>query len=110
DQAAAVVKQGNFKVLLEPAKEYRVWTHECWAAAGPWLAKPENRRAATDLTQATIIAHSRATSDFAWYAERYRKYSTDPKAAAMTDEQIRPIWQELAFGSKVWAATKNRTR
>jgi len=107
DQAAEVTRQGNFKVLLDPAKEYRVWPHEVWAVSGAWLKKPENQRASVDFMKAMITAHRRANTDFAWYANMYRKYSTLPKAAEATDEQIRPFWQALAHEIKAWPPNNN---
>ena len=109
DQAIEMVKQGNFKILLEPGKDYGVWLDQIWAASGPWLQKAENQRVAVDFMKATIIASRRATSDFDWYAAMFRKYSTIPKAAEVTDEKLRPIWQKLALDIKVWPASNNFT-
>ena len=109
DQAVEMVKQGNFKILLEPGKDYGVWLDQVWAASGPWLQKAENQRVAVDFMKATIIAFRRATNDFGWYAAMFRKYSTIPKAAEVTDETLRPIWQKLAHDIKVWPASNNFT-
>ena len=107
DQAAEITKQGNFKVLLDPGKEYRIWPHEVWVVNGAWLKKPENQRAAVDFMKAMMTAHRRANTDFPWYASMYRKYSTLPKAAEATDEQIRPFWQTLSQEIKAWPSDNN---
>ena len=44
DQAAEVAKKGNFKILLEPWKEYGAWINEIWACQRRWLKKKENER------------------------------------------------------------------
>ena len=105
DQAAQVAKQGNFKVLLEPWKEYRTWIHEVWAVPGAWLQAPANQRVAVDLLKATLTAFRRANTDFAWYAEKYRKHATLPKAAEATDDELRPLWQRLSQEVKAWPAS-----
>ncbi len=102
DQAAQVAKQGNFKVLLEPWKEFRVWITEVWAANGAWLRKPENQRVAVDFMKSVITAFRRADGDFAWYLEKYRKHATIPKAAEASAEEVRPVWAKLAQEVKAW--------
>ena len=49
DQAAEVMKKGNYKILLEPWKEYSPWINEIWACNGAWLKKKENERAVIDV-------------------------------------------------------------
>jgi NitT/TauT family transport system substrate-binding protein len=102
DQAAQVAKQGNFKVLLEPWKEYRTWINEVWAVNGTWLRRPENQRVAVDVAKATITAFRRADGELAWFGEKYRKHATIPKAAEATDESLRPLWSGLARDVKAW--------
>jgi NitT/TauT family transport system substrate-binding protein len=102
DQAAQVAKQGNFKVLLEPWKEYRAWINEVWAVPGPWLRKPENQRVAVDVMKATLTAFRRANTDLPWYVEKYRKYATIPKAAEATEEELRPLWRGFVEDVKAW--------
>lgn len=95
DQAFDLAKQGNYPVLLEPAKEYRAWFGEVYFATTEWLKKAENRRAAVDVLKATLMAFRRASNDFAWFAEQYRKHSTVQDAAKTPDETIRPVWEIL---------------
>ncbi len=102
DQAAQVAKQGNFKVLLEPWREYPAWIHEVWAVNGAWLRKPENQRVAVDLMKAVITAFRRANADFAWYLEKYRKHGSLPKASEASADEVRPVWQKLAQEVKAW--------
>lgn len=105
DQAAQVAAQGNFRVLLEPWKEYRAWINEVWAVNGAWLRRPENQRAAVDLLKATLTAFRRANADLGWYVEHYRKHATLPKAAEATPEQLRPLWEGLAREVRAWPAS-----
>ncbi len=102
DQAAQVATQGNFKVLLEPWKEYRAWINEVWAVNGAWLRKPENQRVAVDLMKTVMIASRRANHDLPWYTEEYRKHATLPNAGQATAEEIRPLWRKLADEVKAW--------
>jgi NitT/TauT family transport system substrate-binding protein len=95
DQAFDLAKQGNYPVLLEPAKEYRAWFGEVYFATTEWLKKAENGRAAVDVLKATLMAFRRASKDFAWFAEQYRKHSTVQDAAKTPDETIRPVWEIL---------------
>lgn len=95
DQAAELAKRGNFKVLLEPWKEYKAWINEVWACSGAWLKKKENERAVIDLIKAQMIAFRRANSDMAWFAANYRKHVTLPNAKDATDESLKPLWEGL---------------
>jgi len=104
DQALDLAKQGNYPVLLEPAKEYKAWFGEVYFATAEWLKKPENQRAAVDLLKAHLIAFRKASKEFAWYAEQYRKYSTNPDAAKETDGTIRPVWTHLVERLNSWPA------
>ncbi len=109
DQAAQLAKQGNFKVILEPWKEYRAWMNEIWAGNGAWLRKPENQRAAVDLMKAVLMGFRKGTADFGWYLEKYRKHATLPKAAEATPDEIRPLWHTLAQELKAWPASNDFT-
>jgi NitT/TauT family transport system substrate-binding protein len=95
DQAAEVAKKGNFKVLLEPWKEYHPWINEIWACSGAWLKKKENERAVIDLLKAQMTAFRRANSDLNWYTEAYRKHVTLKGASAATPESLKPLWEGL---------------
>jgi NitT/TauT family transport system substrate-binding protein len=95
DQALVLAKQGNYPALLEPSKEYPAWFGEVYFAMAEWLKKPENKRAAVDLLKAHLLAFRRATKDFAWFADEYRKYSTNEGAAKAPDDTIKPVWDIL---------------
>lgn len=107
DQAAQVQQQGNFKVLVEPWKEYRAWINEVWAVNAAWLRTAENQRAAVDLMKAVVTAFRRANTDLPWYVEKYRKHATLPKAAEATEEELRPLWQGLVAEAKAWPPTND---
>lgn len=95
DQAFEIAKQGNYPVLLDPAKEYKAWFGEVYFATTEWLKKPENKKAAVDLLKANLLAFRRASKDFAWFADEYRKYSTNEGAAKAPDDTIKPVWDIL---------------
>lgn len=95
DQAAEMAKKGNFKVLLEPWKEYKAWINEIWACSGAWLKKKENERAVIDLIKAQMMAFRKANADPAWYTEGYRKHVTLANAKEATQETLKPVWEGL---------------
>jgi NitT/TauT family transport system substrate-binding protein len=95
DQAAELAKKGNFKILLEPWKEYGAWINEIWAVNGSWLKKKENERTVIDLLKAQMTAWRKANADLSWYADGYRKHVTLKDAKTATDEQIKPLWEGL---------------
>jgi NitT/TauT family transport system substrate-binding protein len=102
DQASALAKAGNFKVLVEPWKFYNPWINEVWVVGGAWLKSKDNERALVDLIKATLTAFRKANDDFAWWAAMYRKFVTLPKANEAKDEEIRPLWQGLAQEIGAW--------
>jgi NitT/TauT family transport system substrate-binding protein len=102
DQAAQVAKQGNYKVLLEPWKEYRTWINEVWAVNGAWLRKPENQRVAVDVAKASLTAFRRANTELGWFADQYRKHATIPKAKEETNATLQPLWEGLVKDVKAW--------
>ena len=102
DQASDVAKQGNFKVLIEPAKEYAAFLGEVWICSGEWLSKPENRTAAKDLVKASIMAFRRTNSDLDWYADMYRKYGTKKSMQTATTEEIAVVREALGQGIGCW--------
>jgi NitT/TauT family transport system substrate-binding protein len=95
DQAAELAKKGNFKVLLEPWKEYGAWINEIWACSGTWLKKKENERAVIDMLKAEMTAFRKADADLNWYADAYRKHVTLKDAKTATPEQLKPLWEGL---------------
>lgn len=102
DQASDVAKKGNFKVLIEPAKEYEAFLGEVWIVSGKWLAKPENQRAAVDLLKATVMAFRKADSDPKWYAAMYRKYGTKKNMKKASDVEIEVVRQALGKDIGCW--------
>lgn len=104
DQAFELAKEGNYPVMLDPAKEYKAWFGEVYFATADWLKKPENKRAAVELLKANLMAFRRANKDFAWYADEYRKQSTVKDAAKTPDETIRPVWDILRQQVNAWPA------
>jgi NitT/TauT family transport system substrate-binding protein len=101
DQAAQMTKDGRFKIVIEPWKAYHPWVNEVWAVTGAWLKKPENERALVALLKTNIAAYRRANTDYAWYAEMYRRYATVPDTEKQ-DAVIRPLWESLANEVKSW--------
>jgi len=102
DQAAEIVKQGNYKVLIEPWREYKTWLSEPWLVPGPWVDNKDNHRIATDLIKAMIKSFRMANTDFGYFANGFRKYATVPDAAKATDETLKPIWQKLSVDIRAW--------
>jgi len=102
DQAAEIVKQGNFKVLIEPWQEYKTWLSEPWLVPSAWADNKDNHRAATDLCKAMIKSFRRANADYGYFAAGFRKYATVPDAAKVTDEKLKPVWQKLSQDIKAW--------
>ena len=104
DQANDIATQGNYKVLIQPWKEFEFWSNECWAVNGDWLKKPENQRAVVDLLEAQLRANRSATTDFNWFAAMFRKYSNDRDAAKWPDDRIRGEWELLTKEVQAWPA------
>jgi NitT/TauT family transport system substrate-binding protein len=102
DQAAEIVKQGNYKVLIEPWKVYERWISEAWLVNGAWLESKDNQRALVDLNKAMITSFRRANADYEYFAAGYRKYATVPGAAQISDDALRPIWQKLSVEINAW--------
>ena len=105
DQAAEVEKRGNYKVLLEPWKEYKAWINEIWAVSGAWLKKKENERAMIDLIKAQMTAFRKANADPAWYVDGYRRHVTLPNAKEATQDSVRPVWEKLSKEIGAWPNT-----
>src|SRR5690606_1341174 len=96
DQAASIVKQGNYKVLIEPWKTYKHWLSEAWLVPGRWADDKDNLRAAVDLNKAMIRSFRRSNADYEYFAAGFRKYATVPKAAEVTDAELKPVWEKLS--------------
>ena len=102
DQAEKVAEQGNFKVIIEPHKEYPVWVNEIWTAKGDWLAKAENRGAAVDVLKATLTGFRRAGDDLDWFTDKYRKFASFKNAKDATADELRPLWETLRGPMNAW--------
>ncbi len=105
DQAAEVAKKGNYKILVEPWKEYSPWINEIWACGGAWLKKKENERAVIDLLKAEMMAFRKANADLNWYTDAYRKHVTLKEAKAATPETLKPLWDGLTRDIKAFPNT-----
>jgi len=102
DQVESIMGKGNFKILIEPWKEFTGWTNEVWVVRADWLKKPENERALTDFLKANLIAFRRANADFDWYLESFRKYATLKDADKTDAATLRPIWEKLRTEVRAW--------
>ena len=102
DQAAPLMKQGHFKILVEPWNEYHPWINEVWITTGKWLGRKENERALVALLKQNILAFRKANTDFAWYADAYRKLVTLPHADKEQDSTLRPVWETFVKTIKPW--------
>ena len=102
DQLADIQKNGNYKALMYPWKEYRAWSTEVWAVQADWLRKPENQRVAVDFMKAMIIGFRRANRDLDWYVDKYHKFVTTPNAATTPKDAIRPEWETLSTVVRAW--------
>jgi NitT/TauT family transport system substrate-binding protein len=102
DQAGEIVKQGNYKILIEPWKAYKHWLSEAWLVPGAWADDKDNQRAAVDLNKAMIKSFRLANADYEYFARGFRKYATVPKAAEVSDADLKPIWQKLSTEIGAW--------
>jgi NitT/TauT family transport system substrate-binding protein len=102
DQAEEIVKQGNYKVMVEPWKIYNPWLSQAWLVQGKWLESKENQRAAVDLNKAMLTAFRKTNADYNYFAAGFRKYATVKDAATASDDVIKPIWQTLSTEIKAW--------
>ncbi len=107
DQAAELAQMGNFKVLIEPAKEYEAFLGEVWIVSGSWLENAENRARAKALLTATTLAFRKANSDAAWYAQMYRKYGTQDGMAEAGDADVEVVRQALGVDIGTWPDDMN---
>jgi NitT/TauT family transport system substrate-binding protein len=102
DQAGSIAREGNYQILIRPWKEYDFWSNEVWAVNGKWLQDPANQRVVVDVMEAQLRANRSATTDFAWFAAMFRKYSNDRDAAHWPDERVHEEWSLLAQEIKAW--------
>lgn len=102
DQAEDILKQGNYKLLVEPWKVFNPWVSEAWLVQSKWLESKENQRAAVDLNKAMITSFRRSNADYEYFAAGFRKYCTIKDAATTPDDVIKPIWQKLSTEIKAW--------
>lgn len=102
DQAEQVLKEGNFKIMIEPTQLFNPWLSEGWLVNGKWLEKEENQRIIIDLQKATIASFRRANEDLAYFADGYRRYATVAGAPEATDESLEWAWKHLSTVIKAW--------
>lgn len=102
DQVQSIKDKGNFRVLIEPWKEFTGWTNEVWIVRSEWLNKPENERALTDFLKANLMAFRRANADFDWYHDSFRKYATLKGADKIPAAVLKPIWETLSRDIRAW--------
>ena len=102
DQAATVMKQGHYKVLLEPWQEYHPWINEVWIATGKWLSRKENEIALVALLKQNILAFRKANLEFKWFCNGYRRLVTLPGASKEQNAAIRPVWETFVKTIKPW--------
>lgn len=107
DQVESIASRGNFRVLIEPWKEFGAWANEVWVVRKAWLEEPRNRRALVDVLKANLTAFRRANTDFDWYLAMYRKYCSQPNAAQETAANLRPIWDKLRTEIRAWPNDMN---
>jgi NitT/TauT family transport system substrate-binding protein len=102
DQAADILKQGNYKVMVEPWKIYNPWLSEAWLVQGSWLKNADNARAITDLLKATVTSFRKTNQSLSYFVEGYRKYATVKDAKTATEAELRPVWETLSKEIKAW--------
>ena len=102
DQTPEILSKGNYKILLKPWEEYKLYIAECWVVNGTWLKNPENRRLAVDIQKATITSFRKANRDLKYFGDMYRKYSSIKGAAEMTDEKLKPVWETMSKTARAW--------
>ncbi|GGE49141.1 hypothetical protein GCM10007276_27830 [Agaricicola taiwanensis] len=102
DQADQIMKEGNYKVMIEPWKIYKPWISEGWLVNGKWLEKPENQTLIKDLQKAMITSFRRANDDIGYFVEGYHKYATLKGAKEATEESLKPIWERLSKEINAW--------
>lgn len=102
DQTPDILSKGNYKIMLKPWEEYKVYIAECWLASGEWLKNRDNQRLAVDLQKATLTSFRKANRDLNYFGNAYRKYSTIKGAASMTDEQLKPVWETMSKTARAW--------
>jgi ABC-type nitrate/sulfonate/bicarbonate transport system substrate-binding protein len=110
DQTPDILAKGNYKILLKPWEEYKLYIAECWLVSGEWLKNADNRRLAVDVQKATIASFRRTNRELAYFGNSYRKYSTIKGAAQMSDEQLRPVWELLSKTARAWPDDGNFRR
>jgi NitT/TauT family transport system substrate-binding protein len=102
DQTPGILDKGNYKIMIRPWEEFKVYIAECWIASGEWLKNPDNQRAAVDLQKATITSFRKANRDLAYFTQIYRKYSTIKDAASKTEESLKGVWELMSKTVKAW--------
>lgn len=110
EQAMTLSRLGNFRILIEPWKEFDHFLGEVWIASSAWLAQTENQRAAVDLMKAVTLGFRQAHADPAWYARAYRRYGTDIRMRVAADDDIETIRRMLADTIHAWPPDMEHSR
>jgi len=110
DQVPKVQKEGNYKILLVPAKQYDPWVNEVVYTRREWLANPENRAKAVTVMKGIITAHRNATRDYGYYKKSFLDYATLKGKDKMPDETVKSYWNTIANEMGVWPADNSFKR
>jgi NitT/TauT family transport system substrate-binding protein len=102
DQAAELLAQGDFHVIIEPWQVFPTFPCAVLLCRGAWLADPANRPAAVALVAATMRGFRRANADLDWFTDRYRTYATRPDREKLDAETLRPLWETLRDRVRAW--------
>ncbi len=104
DQVPRVKQEGNFEVILVPARQYDPWVNEVFYTRAEWLERRENRELAVKLMKAVITAHRKANTSFAYYKDAFLEYATIGGKEEMSDAQMRAYYETIAHDMGVWPA------
>ena len=104
DQVPEIQKNGNYKVMLVPHREYDPWVNEIVFARGDWLKNEANRKKAVAVMKGIIVASRRATADFAYFKNTFIKLATLKEKDTMPEAEMRSHWTALANEIGVWPA------
>ena len=95
DQADDLAKRGNYKVLLQPWKEYTHLDQRGVGSQGK-LAEGERERACRHRSsEGQMTAFRKSDDSLDWYTDQYQKHVTLKGAKDATDAAVQPVWQTL---------------
>ena len=102
DQAAELLAQGDFHVVIEPWQVFPSFPCAVLFCRGAWLAEAANRAAAVALLAATMRGFRRANADLDWFTERYRTHATRPDREKVGADTLRSLWETLRDRVRAW--------